>query len=392
MISQAQSKRISQKTRDAYVNAWRDGALPSVSADKLVKMPKVRKPRDDYEGFGPAKLQVNDAGQQGVRVQMAYQVNASTIRRETHNGREILVVPSFTLPDGVVMNRGLYPADEIEKAYQGLEGTLAPAGHPVVNGTYVSAMTAEAINEYHIGAWNRNVKRDGHRVSVEKWIDVETAKLTEKGRAVLNAIDKGEPIHTSTGIFLQQEMTPNAKGYEWIARNMQMDHDAILIGEIGAATPAEGVGMLVNVAEATELSVNDKGLFDKFVQWLKLDVNSEPSTSTTPSKDADDMTPDELKAILAEERKATVDAVNEAIGKPLGDRLTALETNITANARAQEAEQRAAVAAQFGEVVANALQGEALAEMFKKTQTTEGARTGVHNSAAGQPTNYDLPE
>ena len=340
----------------------------------------------------PMKLQVNDAGQEGVRVLMAYQVNASTIRRETHNGREHIVVPSYTLPSDIVMNSGLYPHDEIEKAYHTLEGTLAPAGHPVVNGTYVSAMTPEALNAYYVGAWNRSVKRDGNRIYVEKVIDVKTAESTEKGRAILDAINKGEPIHTSTGIFLQQEMTPNAKGYKWIARNMQMDHDAILIGEIGAATPAEGVGMLVNVADAKPVPANDLTILDRIALLLKLDVNSEPSSTQLPSQDADDMTPDELKAILAEERKATVDAVNEAIGKPLGDRLTALETNITANARAQEAEQRAAVAAQFGDVVANALQGEALAEMFKKTQTTEGARTGVHNSAAGQPTNYDLPE
>lgn len=344
----------------------------------------------------PMKLQVNDAGQEGVRVQMAYQVNLSKIRRETTaNGREVIVVPSFTLPFGVTMNRGLYPEDEIRKAYQGLEGTLAPAGHPVVNGQYVSAMTPEAINEFHVGAWNRDVRLEGNRVAVNKVIDVEIARQTEKGRAVLNAIDKGDPIHTSTGIFLQQEMTPNAKGYEWIARNMQMDHDAILIGEIGAATPAEGVGMLVNVAEAKEApSANDLSILDRFALFLKMGVNSDASSPHTP-KEAEDMTLEELKAELAAERTATVNAVMEAIGPRLSileGNQKALSDSLTANARAQEAEQRAAVAAQYGEVVANALQGEALVEMFKKTQTTEGARTGVHNSAAGQPTNYDLPE
>lgn len=342
----------------------------------------------------PMKLQVNDAGQEGVRVLMAYQVNASSIRRETHNGREHIVVPSYTLPSDIVMNSGLYPHDEIEKAYHTLEGTLAPAGHPVVNGTYVSAMTPEALNAYYVGAWNRSVKREGNRIYVEKIIDVETAQQTEKGRAILDAINKGEPIHTSTGIFLQQEMTPNAKGYKWIARNMQMDHDAILIGEIGAATPAEGVGMLVNVADAQPLPANDLSILDRFALFLKMGVNSDASSPHT-LKEAEDMTPEELKALMAEERTATVNAVMEAIGPRLSTlegNQKALSDSLTANARAQEAEQRAAVAAQFGEVVANALQGEALAEMFKKTQTTEGARTGVHNSAAGQPTNYDLPE
>lgn len=61
----------------------------------------------------PMSLQVNEAGQEGVRVLMAYQVNASSIRRETHNGREHIVVPSYTLPSDIVMNSGLYPHDEI---------------------------------------------------------------------------------------------------------------------------------------------------------------------------------------------------------------------------------------------------------------------------------------
>lgn len=181
-----------------------------------------------------------------TRVNVRVAVNAAAIRREQHNGREHIVIPSFTLPDEVVMNGGLYPHDEIEKAYASLEGTLAPLGHPQVDGEYVSARQPEAINSYHVGAWNRNVKRVGSRISVEKWLDVEYAKNTEGGRQVLSAIDKGEPVHTSTGIFLDREMTPNADGYSWIARNMSLDHDAILIGETGAATPADGVGMMVN--------------------------------------------------------------------------------------------------------------------------------------------------
>lgn len=315
--------------------------------------------------LAPMSLQVNDAQtSENVRVQMAYQVNNSHIRRETHNGREHIVVPSFTLPSEVVMNGGLYPHDEIEKAYHTLEGTLAPAGHPVVNGQYVSAMTPEALNTYYVGAWNRSVKRVGNRISVEKIIDVEIAGQTEKGRAVLEAINKGEPIHTSTGIFLEREMTPNAKGYEWIARNMQMDHDAILIGEIGAATPAEGVGMMVNVADAVTPNVetNQSELFNKFLQFLGLGVNSGPSNT---QQEPDEMTIEELQAALAAERQATVDAVNSAV-KPVADRLDALEATMTANARAEEATKREAVKAKFGEEVASSLTGNALDSLYKQ--------------------------
>ena len=209
-----------------------------------------------------------------ARVNMRVSVNHAAIRYETHNGREHMVIPSFTLPDGVVMNGGMYPHDEIEKSYKSLEGTLAPLSHPQVDGDYVAANQAEAINAHHIGAWNRNVKRVGNRVALEKWVDIEFAKTTEGGRQLIEAVNNGSPIHTSTGIFLNREMTPNAEGYGWIARDMTFDHDAILLNEVGAATPEDGVGMMVNktlVINSVVPTVNDdEALKDSYGDKLSL--------------------------------------------------------------------------------------------------------------------------
>lgn len=189
------------------------------------------------------------------RINLQATVDSAAIRTVVENNREHIVVPSYTLPDNVVMNGGLYPADEIAKSFQSLEGTLAPLGHPVINGEPAAANEAMAINAYHIGAWNRNVKRVGNRVYLEKWIDVETAKRTANGQKVLDAISKGEQIHTSTGLLCNVEQLNNAAKddagveYNWIARDMVFDHDAILLDEAGAATPAQGVGMLVNLQQ-----------------------------------------------------------------------------------------------------------------------------------------------
>lgn len=110
------------------------------------------------------------------------------------------------------------------------------------------------------------------------------------------------------------------------------------------------------------------------------------------------MTLEELKAALAESQAATVNAVQETIGKPLGDRLTALENNhkaladsLTANERAKEAEKRAAVTAKFGEVVANNVQGEALDALFAQTQGTAPALASVHTNSQ-QHAGYQVPE
>lgn len=187
-----------------------------------------------------------------LRVNAMAKVDNERIQRITHNGREHLVIPSFTLPDNVVMNGGLYPADEIAKSFKTLEGTLAPVGHPTVNGKAVVATRAEAINAHYHGVWNHKVTRDegSKRVYIEKWVDVEFAERSEMGRALLDAINSGQPLHTSTGLHCEREMVTNgAAGYSWVARNMRFDHDAILFDEPGAATPEDGVGMMVNSAE-----------------------------------------------------------------------------------------------------------------------------------------------
>lgn len=408
-----------------------------------------------------------------TRVNVRVAVNAASIRREQHNGREHIVVPSFTLPDGVVMNNGLYPKEEIDKAYEGLEGTLAPLSHPVVDGDYVSARQPEAINAYHVGAWNRNVKRVGNRVAIEKWIDVEFAKNSESGRALLSAIDKGEPIHTSTGIFLDREMTPNAEGYGWIARNMMFDHDAILIGETGAATPADGVGMMVNktfVINSAIPAVNEDALDDSYGE--KLAILSEAvkerfatSDSYAYVQDFDDraliyVTPEgtytidyhyegdnpiltgeskvvtvetsykvktnsmiehvrsvlkyfstktkqpvvanvieETSDMKPEELQAALDAQADKLQGAFNTALAALEAKNTealsaVNAKLQEAaeaglkDKRAEVAAVHGEVVANALSGEALDAMFASVQTAAGIVSG---SPVANSDEYKVP-
>ncbi len=212
-------------------------------------------------------LQVNRAEAGQVQVNIQTQVNSASIRRESYNGRDHWVMPSYTLPANVVMNGGLYPASEIDAHYQQLEGTLAPLGHPTVEGRFVSAFSPEGINQGHVGAWNRNVKKTGNRVFVEKWLDIEVARRHPDGARLierLEALEKGEdvpPIHTSIAVFLEQQDPPaGADGYDWVAKIHSVDHDAILLDEVGAATPEQGVGLMVNADQAVPLQANSGAL------------------------------------------------------------------------------------------------------------------------------------
>lgn len=187
------------------------------------------------------------AGSQ-VRVNVRTAVNAASIRKEKRNGRDVIIVPSATLPDDVVMNDILYPAAEIEKSFKTLERTPAPLGHPSINGKFLSARDPEGINGHYIGAWNENVRREKGRVLLDKVIDVEFANQLEGGRRVLAAIEAGDPIHTSTGLLAMLDAANGDVPHKFTARDIEFDHDAILLDEEGAATPEQGVGMMVNSA------------------------------------------------------------------------------------------------------------------------------------------------
>lgn len=192
-------------------------------------------------------------------VQCVSAVNKDQIRREQISGIEHIIVSSYTLPDNVVMNDILYPADEINKSFKTLERTLAPVEHPTdSDGNFISASDPDAIHNFHAGAFNVNVTRENGRVHIEKHVNVQEALKTDRGKRLLDRIneletsEKPRQIHTSTGVFLLIEELSESKTndsgdkYSMIARDMVFDHDAILLDSVGAATPEQGVGMAVN--------------------------------------------------------------------------------------------------------------------------------------------------
>lgn len=188
-----------------------------------------------------------------LRVNAFTAVDNSKIRRETVDGREYVIVPSATLPPNIVMNGVLYPAEETARTFKQLDGKLAPLGHPKnAQGEWIKASDPVAIHTNHVGAFNRNaVLGEDGRVHVEKWIDVLAANATAGGPAVLEAVEKGEPISTSIAIWLR--VHPVAEGLPYVGRAeyLEIDHDAILIGEAPAAGIEDGVGLFVNVDTGT---------------------------------------------------------------------------------------------------------------------------------------------
>ncbi|WP_371972577.1 DUF2213 domain-containing protein [Lelliottia nimipressuralis] len=347
------------------------------------------------------------------RVNVLTVVNsASNITTETIDGKPHIVVRGITpVVDDIVMNRKLYPAAEIEKAYNTLERNPMPLGHPKVDGKHVSARDVQAVNEYHVGAWLQNVNHKDGKVTGDMYVNRQYAESSEKGKRLINRLDEmlagtnSDPIHISTGLLysgIAANGESKGKKYDEIATNMNFDHVAVLLDEPGAGTPGEGVGIFVN-AEGDEVEIEVVNLeesgctdpqdpsFKTFFNQLKafFSANSDSTQKETdPMKelivnalkakgksvdgktdaelmdaynqmlaenaDSKEETPEEKAAREkkeADDKKAKEQASNSeempVWAKTLSDQVAALNSQISAGAETEKASMRTAVKAKF---------------------------------------------
>lgn len=326
------------------------------------------------------------AGDQ-VRVNIRTLANSAAIKREKRNGRDVIIVPSATLPDDVVMNDILYPAAEIAKSFKTLERTPAPLGHPSVNGKFLSARDPEGLNQGWIGAWNENVRQEGGRVLLDKVIDVERANESEGGRRVLAAIDAGDPVHTSTGLLAMMDAANGDVPYKFTARDIEFDHDAILLDEDGAATPDQGVGMMVNSAGKEIQVVNSvieddadrelgwafdqalravekrqrASLFDKFKSVIEATFGTEREPSEQQNKDADMTVSKEQFDALSGEVKTLSESIATTVANAVTAALKPVTDQLEAQTNAQKTKDEAELATLREKIVAGNIMDEAAA-------------------------------
>lgn len=390
------------------------------------------------------------------RVNVLTVVNsASNITTETIDGKPHTVVRGITpVVDDIVMNRKLYPAAEIEKAYNTLERNPMPLGHPKVDGKHVSARDVRAVNEYHVGAWLQNVSHSDGKVTGDMYVNRQYAESSDKGKRLINRLDEmlagtnADPIHISTGLLysgIAANGESKGKKYIEIATNMMFDHVAVLLDEPGAGTPEEGVGIFVN-AEGDEVEIEVVNLeesnapdpqdpaFKSFFNQLKafFGANSDSTHKETDqmkelivnalkakgksvdgktdaelmdaynqmlaeNADSKEETPEEKaareKAEKEERERANNQAEAPAWFKPFADDLAAVKSGLTVNAGKEKSEQRAAVKAKFGmtDIAVNALDGEPLKELFAQCQTSTGLN-GVFRQATNNQSVTEMPE
>ena len=385
-----------------------------------------------------------------ITVNILSMINKSSkITKETINNKEHYVIRDVVpVVDDVVMNNGLYPKEEIDKSYKSINGNLMPIGHPKVDGQFVSASNAKAINDYHAGAWAENVHKDQDKVLLDCYVDIEFARNHEKGKQLLERLDamfNGEdvnPIHVSTGLILNKVYkTGKSKGkpYDWVATNMQFDHVAILLNEQGAATPNEGVGMFVNsegeyqiefasLNESSTKSIQNlisnavhnalqKLKFNKQeeldpmkekilaalnAKGIKTDGLSDEQLLTAFNEQAAKDAIDKKKAEDEEKEKKEKEKEKEDVQnqeqapawfKGFSKRFEAVEKVVNANINNEEQTMRAAVKTKFGmsDTAVNALSGDPLKELYAQCQTSVGLNSAT-NQFNSDKSICDMPE
>jgi len=134
-------------------------------------------------------------------------------------------------------------------------------------------------------------------------------------------------------------------GPKFVGRNIEFDHDAILLNEEGAATPEQGVGMMVNAKTGEEIEV-----INSAIEWAERDLDwavtsvvdalerreraglvdriksalieaFTPMRDTTENAKEDEMSDEKLNALSEK-----VNAIEESLNG-IGDKITEAVTN-----------------------------------------------------------------
>jgi len=195
------------------------------------------------------------------------------VRRDTLLGREHLVAPLSLIVEGILAGSEgalYYPADEIAANVVAWNGLPLVVRHPYLDGKAISARNADALNSQGVGTVLNATAKDG-RLTAEGWFDVD--RLRKIDRSILNALQQGQKIELSTGLFTDNLPADdgavwNGTPYKTVARNYRPDHVAILPEGQGACSLADGCGVNVNKKKPTKETAMDEADRKKIIDNL----------------------------------------------------------------------------------------------------------------------------
>ncbi len=198
----------------------------------------------------------------GLHLNSSLTANAVITNKQIYGANHIVVEGAGSIICDTVMNYIYYLTEEVVALAARTNGDIhAPSGHPEdEKGNFISAGHPMATQQNFIGGVCNNYRINGDRLVRDIAINPEIANRSTDGKEIIRRIDNNEDTDTSTGLLLSLEESEgigkDGEPYKWIARNMELDHDAILLNERGAATSLQGVGMFAN-AKGDEFLVDE---------------------------------------------------------------------------------------------------------------------------------------
>ncbi len=171
------------------------------------------------------------------------------VRHETMEGTDYLVVPMVMLTEGVHSGSNgplYYPPEELGKTPVVWNHKPIVVYHPTMEGQAISACDPDVINTQKVGVI-MGAEYTAGKLKAEAWLNPK--RLKEVDSRILTAIEAGQPMEISTGLFTDNDAEEgewNGEKYVAIARNFRPDHLAILPDQKGACSLADGAGLLRN--------------------------------------------------------------------------------------------------------------------------------------------------
>jgi len=177
------------------------------------------------------------------------QIDRYNIQTKTHQGKKHLVVPVIMMVEGVHHGSHgavFHSAEELAKFPECWNGIPVVIRHPERDGNHVSANSPDVIDDEKVGCVYNCTFVNG-KLKAEVWLNEEM--LEGVSPDTINYIKQGRALDVSVGVFTDDEETSgewNGEQYTAISRNHRPDHLALLPGETGACSWADGCGIRNN--------------------------------------------------------------------------------------------------------------------------------------------------
>lgn len=180
-----------------------------------------------------------------------FRLTANSTKYTTLKGKQYLVVPTVILTEGVHNGSNgplFYSAEELAKAPAVWNHKPVVIYHPKDG---KSATDHDVLETTQVGMM-MNTRWDSAAKKLRTDVYLDEAEVNKIQPEVLEAIRNKQPVEVSTGLFSEDDDetgTWNTEDYVGSVHNIRPDHLAILYGQTGACSIADGAGLLVTNAE-----------------------------------------------------------------------------------------------------------------------------------------------